>query len=195
MSTTESTPLSGTPHRLMRVAAAVLALVFLSVAHPAMAGPADQKQQYILGPGDQVRLTVFGEADLSGEFKVGDDGTISLPLIGQIAAKGLTPSQLEQGIAEMLTPDYVKNPNVNIEVMSYRPFFIIGEVNKPGSYPYVSGMTALEAVALAGGFTYRARTEQVLIKRTAGAGSQETLLPIETAVMPGDVIKIRERYF
>lgn len=195
MSTTERASLAGTPRRLLRMAAAMLALVFLSVAQPAAAGPADQKQQYILGPGDQVRLTVFGEADLSGEFKVGDDGTISLPLIGQIAAKGLTPSQLEQGIAAMLTPDYVKNPTVNIEVMSYRPFFIIGEVNKPGSYPYVSGMTALEAVALAGGFTYRARTEQVLIKRTVGAAPQETLMPIEAAVMPGDVIKIRERYF
>ena len=176
------------------MAAAALVVFVLAALAPAHAQSAD-RAQYILGPGDQVRLTVFGEADLSGEFKVGDDGMVSLPLIGPIQAKGITPPQLEKAIADKLQPDYVKNPNVSIEVMSYRPFFIIGEVNKPGSYPYQSGMTALEAVALAGGFTYRARTEQVLIKRTTGTASQETLEPIETAVMPGDVIKIRERYF
>lgn len=180
---------------LMFIAAAALALVLAVSAPSARAAPVDQKQQYILGPGDQLRLTVFGEADLSGEFKVGDDGMVALPLIGSIPAKGLTPAQLERTISDKLTPDYVKNPNVNIEVMSYRPFFIIGEVNKPGSYPYQSGMTAIEAVALAGGFTYRAKTGEVLIKRTAGGGSQETLVSIESAVMPGDVIKIRERYF
>ena len=180
---------------LMLIVAAALALVLAAGIPSANAGAANQKQQYILGPGDQIRLTVFGENDLSGEFKVGDDGMVSLPLIGPIPAKGLSPTQLEQTISEKLTPDYVKNPNVNIEVMGYRPFFIIGEVNKPGSYPYQSGMTALEAVALAGGFTYRAKTEEVLIKRTVNAASQETLMSIETAVMPGDVIKIRERYF
>jgi polysaccharide export outer membrane protein len=181
--------------RGLTLAAALLLAAFVAVfAQPVSAESAD-RQQYVLGPGDQVRLTVFGEADLSGQFKVGDDGMVSLPLIGQIQAKGLTPPQLEKAIAGKLEPDYVKNPNVSIEVMSYRPFFIIGEVNKPGSYPYQSGMTALEAVALAGGFTYRAKTEAVLIKRTTGTTAQETLMPIETAVMPGDVIKIRERYF
>ncbi|MEN3975901.1 polysaccharide biosynthesis/export family protein [Emcibacter sp. SYSU 3D8] len=180
---------------LFLTAAAAIAVLFAVIAAPASAQPADVTHQYILGPGDQIRLTVFGESDLSGEFKVGDDGMVSLPLIGQIAAKGLTPAALEQTISDKLTPDYVKNPNVNVEVMSYRPFFIIGEVNKPGSYPYQSGMTALEAVALAGGFTYRAKTEQVLIKRSVGTASGEDLQPIETTVMPGDVIKVRERYF
>lgn len=177
---------------LIALALLVGLMVFIQ---PAAADTLDQKQQYILGPGDQIRLTVFGEADLSGEFKVGDDGNVSLPLIGPMAAKGLTPAQLEKSIAERLKPDYVKDPNVNIEVMSYRPFFIIGEVNNPGSYPYVSGMTVLEAVALSGGFTYRAKTEQVYIKRTIQGTSTETLMPIETAVMPGDVIRVRERYF
>lgn len=181
------------PHRLLLIAAA-FAVVLAAFAQPANAETVD-RQQYLLGPGDQIRLTVFGENDLSGEFKVGDDGTVALPLLGQISAKGQSPGQLEKLIADRLQPDYVRNPQVSVEVMTYRPFFIIGEVNRPGSYPYQSGMTALEAVALAGGFTYRAKTEQVLIKRTVGNNAQENLLPIETAVMPGDVIKIRERYF
>jgi polysaccharide export outer membrane protein len=151
--------------------------------------------RYVLGPGDQIRVTVFGEADLSGDFKLGDDGNISLPLIGQIEAKGHTTADLEKIIVDRLTPDYVKNPNVSIEVLNYRPFFIIGEVNNPGSYPYVAGMTVLEAVALAGGFTYRARTEQVYIKRTVQGAAGETLMPVESAVQPGDVIRVRERYF
>ena len=152
------------PHRLLLIAAA-FALVLVAFAQPANAETVD-RQQYLLGPGDQIRLTVFGENDLSGEFKVGDDGTVALPLLGQISAKGQSPGQLEKLIADRLQPDYVRNPQVSVEVMTYRPFFIIGEVNRPGSYPYQSGMTALEAVALAGGFTYRAKTEQVLIKRT-----------------------------
>lgn len=180
--------------RSLLLIATLLAFVLAAFAQPAGADSSVERQ-YILGPGDQIRLTVFGEGDLSGDFKVGDDGSVALPLVGQIPAKGQTPAELEKTIAARLQPDYVRDPNVSVEVLTYRPFFIIGEVNKPGSYPYQSGMTALEAVALAGGFTYRAKTEQVLIKRTTGAGAQETLLPIETAVMPGDVIKIRERYF
>lgn len=172
-----------------------LAVVLVVLAGAVAPASAQTDQRYNLGPGDQVRVTVFGESDLSGEFKVGDDGNISLPLIGPIKAQGLTTAQLEQTMIERLTPDYVKNPNVSIQVMNYRPFFIIGEVNSPGSYPYVSGMTVLEAVALAGGFTYRARTEQVYIKRSIDGASGENLLPIETAVMPGDVIRVRERYF
>ncbi|MEN3951716.1 polysaccharide biosynthesis/export family protein [Iodidimonas sp. SYSU 1G8] len=172
-----------------------LAVMLVMLAGFAASASAQTDQRYNLGPGDQVRVTVFGETDLSGEFKVGDDGNISLPLIGPIKAQGLTTAQLEQTMIERLTPDYVKNPNVSIQVMNYRPFFIIGEVNSPGSYPYVSGMTVLEAVALAGGFTYRAKTEQVYIKRSVDGTSEETLLPIETAVMPGDVIRVRERYF
>lgn len=194
MRTTDNIPTHRAPRTLVLIAA-MLAFVLAGFAQPAAAAENSVERQYILGPGDQIRLTVFGENDLSGEFKVGDDGSVALPLVGQIPAKGQTPAQLEQTIANRLQPDYVRDPNVSVEVLTYRPFFIIGEVNRPGSYPYQSGMTALEAVALAGGFTYRAKTEQVLIKRTTGAATQETLMPIETAVLPGDVIKIRERYF
>ena len=130
------------PRSLWLIAVA-LALALVALAPPAIAESAD-RQQYQLGPGDQIRLTVFGENDLSGEFKVGDDGTVALPLIGQIPARGQSPAQLEKAIADKLQPDYVRDPNVSVEVLTYRPFFIIGEVNKPGSYPYQSGMTALE---------------------------------------------------
>jgi polysaccharide export outer membrane protein len=179
---------------------AVLLLICLSAAAilsaaPARAAEDGASRQYTLGPGDEVRVTVFGEPDLSGEFKVGDDGSMALPLIGQIQALDRTTAELETVIVDKLSPDYVKDPNVSIEVLTYRPFFIMGEVNKPGSYPYVSGMSVLEAVALAGGFTYRAKTGQVYIKRTTDTGSSEELVPVEASVYPGDVIRVRERYF
>ncbi|MBI1180351.1 MAG: polysaccharide export protein [Alphaproteobacteria bacterium] len=172
-----------------------LAVLMSVLWAPASAQPAVDNNQYTLGPGDEIRVTVFGEPDLSGQFKVGSEGTISLPLIGQVAALGRTTSEIEKSIVDKLSPDYVKDPNVSIEVLTYRPFFIMGEVNKPGSYAYVNGMTVLEAVALAGGFTYRAKTGEVYIKRTVDGNTTETLEPVESTVLPGDVIRVRERYF
>lgn len=150
---------------------------------------------YKLGPGDRIRLTVFGHEDLSGEFEVDGSGNVSLPLIRDIKAQGLTVRELEQEVASRLSPDYLKNPSVSVEVLNYRPFYIYGEVNKPGSYPFVNGMTVVNAVALAGGFTYRARTGRVRIIRA----NDPTRTPIDadkdTAVLPGDVIEVPERYF
>src|SRR5512144_965299 len=130
---------------------------------PAMAAApgSDDIAGYTLGSGDKVRVTVFGHEDLSGEFEVDGSGNVSLPLIRNIKAEGLTVRQLEQTIAERLSPDYLLNPSVSVEVLNYRPFYIYGEVTKPGSYPFVNGMTVVTAVAMAGGFTYRARTSKV----------------------------------
>ncbi len=159
-------------------------------------GPAsDDISAYTLGSGDKVRVTVFGHEDLSGEFEVDGSGNVSLPLIRNIKAEGLTVRQLEQTIAERLSPDYLLNPSVSVEVLNYRPFYIYGEVTKPGSYPFVSGMTVVNAVAMAGGFTYRARTSSVRIVRANDPQRKQVTADKDTPVMPGDVIEVPERYF
>ncbi|TWB23618.1 protein involved in polysaccharide export with SLBB domain [Nitrospirillum amazonense] len=169
-------------------------------AGPNMGGPGMgggvAAADYQLGPGDRVRITVFGQQDLSGEYAVDGTGTLSFPLVGQVHAGSLTAGQLGKALEGSLSPNYIKNPHVSVEVLSYRPFYILGEVKTPGSYAYVSGMTVLNAVALAGGFTYRARDDDFRLQRTAKDGSK-TQVDAEptTPVQPGDVITVRERYF
>lgn len=148
---------------------------------------------YKLGVGDRLRVIVLGEGDLSGEFEIGSKGTINLPLIGEVDAEGLTISELEDNIEARLADGYLRAPNVTMEVTNYRPFYILGEVQGPGSYPYVNGMTVLNAVALAGGFTYRAREGEVLLSRD-GSGTDLTV-PVTTQILPGDIITVRERFF
>lgn len=151
---------------------------------------------YKLGAGDKVRIIVFGESDLTGEFYVpGGSGTISFPLIGDVTASGLTVGQLQQQIEAKLRDGYLKDPRVSIEVLNYRPFFILGEVTKPGQYPYTNGLTVLNAVATANGFTYRADTHHVYIKHAAEPSEHEYPLTSATPVEPGDTIRIRERFF
>lgn len=148
---------------------------------------------YRLGVGDRLSVNVYNEPDLSGEFDVSPTGTVNLPLIGVIKAEGLTSSEVEEAAEAKLAEGYLKSPSVSIEVLNYRPFYILGEVNAPGSYPYVNGMTILNAVALAGGFTYRASEGSVLLKR-AGAES-EVSVDIDSLVLPGDVLTVEERFF
>jgi polysaccharide export outer membrane protein len=139
---------------------------------------------------------VFGEESLTGEFLVpGGDGTISFPLIGDVKAGGLSVGELQTEIEAKLKDGYLKLPHVSIEVLNYRPFYILGEVTKPGEYPYTNGLTVLNAVATANGFTYRADTRHVFIKRANSPNEQELPLTSETAVAPGDTIRIKERFF
>lgn len=161
-------------------------------------GPASQSQQataYALGSSDRLRVTVFGHPDLSGEFEVDGSGSISMPLIGQLRAIGLSTVELETAIAERLADGYVLNPRVSAEVINYRPFYILGEVGRPGEYPYTSGLTVQNAVAAAGGFTYRANKRAVFIKSIDS--DQEVLYDLtpSTVVKPGDTIRIGERIF
>lgn len=150
---------------------------------------------YRLDAGDRVRLTVYGEPNLTGEFGLDGAGRVGVPLIGTVRAGGLSAAELEQRIADRLSPDYLKDPKVTVEVVTYRPFYIVGEVKSPGSYPYVNGMTAINAVALAGGFTYRARETSFVIDRdTKGAARQIAAQP-GSEVLPGDVVIVPERYF
>ena len=150
--------------------------------------------EYTLGSGDKLRVIVFGEDDLSGEFDVTGAGMVSLPLIGQVRAQGLTVDQFEQAITNKLLDGYLKNPRVSVEVLNYRPFYIIGEVNEPGQYPYTSGMSVLNAVAVAGGFTYRANEDRVYITR--GDGDEQAYAADQSVkVLPGDVVRVPERFF
>lgn len=151
---------------------------------------------YRLGGGDKVRLTVFGEEDLSGEFEVDGTGRLSLPLIGDIQAGGRTLPDVEKLIMATLTEGYLVNPRVNLQVLNFRPFFILGEVNKPGSYPYVNDMTVINAVALAGGYTPRAAVGKVYVKRAGNAADKgETAVPEDARINPGDIIRVDERFF
>ncbi len=150
---------------------------------------------YRLGTGDQIRLIVFGEDQLSGEFVVDGSGAVSLPLIGEVEAAGRTVRELQRSIEGRLSEGYLVEPRVSAEVVNYRPFFIMGEVNEPGTYPYSDGLTVVNAVATAGGFTYRADERRVYIRRPGAAGWQEYRLTSETNVQPGDTLRIGERFF
>jgi len=152
-------------------------------------------QEYQLGSGDLLKITVFNQEDLSGEYTINGAGQISLPLIGAVNAKDLTVKQVEQGIIEKLKPDYLLNPRVSVQVLNYRPFYILGEVKEPQSYPYVDGMTYLNAVAIAGGYTYRAKKDHVLVVHVTDPQKQELTLGMDEKVMPGDVIRVEERFF
>lgn len=150
---------------------------------------------YRLGAGDALRVIVFGEEQLSGEFRVDGSGTVAMPLIGEVAARGRTTRQLEQDIAKRLEQGYVRDARVSVEVLNHRPFYILGEVRNPGQYPYVNGMTALSAVAMAGGYTYRAREDYVLVTRGSDPEKQIRRAPATTPVNPDDVVRVPERYF
>lgn len=151
---------------------------------------------YRLGSGDHVRIVVFGQKDLTGKYLVDGAGTIAFPLIGQVRAGGLTASQLAREIASKLSPEYLRHPQVSAEVLTYRPFYILGEVKSPGSYPYVSGMTVINAVALAGGFTPRAEEDDFSLTRTGKEGERVKIEANQnTPVKPGDVIRVPERWF
>ena len=151
---------------------------------------------YVLGSGDHVHITVYGQPDLTGDYSVDGAGVLHFPLVGDVEIGGLTADQASHAIEAKLSPNYLKDPHVSVEVLTYRPFYIVGEVKTPGSYPYVSGMTVLNAVALAGGFTYRARENSFYITRNGADGKKDQIDANATApVLPGDIITVRERYF
>ena len=155
----------------------------------------EDRGAYLLGAGDRLRVTVFGQEDMSGEVSVTGAGQISLPFVGKVKAGGLTVGQLETRIVDLLQPDYIKNPRVSVEVLNFRPFDIIGEVRRPGSYPYRNGMTILNAVAMAGGFTYRAKEDEFFIQRATDPEARKEEAGPNAVVYPGDLIEVKERFF
>ncbi len=151
---------------------------------------------YILGPGDKISITVYGEKDLTNDYIVSNVGNISIPLIGQVNVKGLNLSELENVIEQKLKDGYLKSPSVSAQISEYRPFYILGEVRTPGSYSFVSDMSVLNAVALAGGFTYRADKKTVEILRSQQTKSKIIRkIKVDEPLKPGDIILVRERFF
>lgn len=150
---------------------------------------------YRLDSGDRVRIMVFGQAEITDSYTLDDGGLISLPLIGQVPARGLTTPELEARLKDVFNRGVLADASVSVEVELYRPFYILGEVAKPGQYPYANRMTVLTAVAIAGGFTSRAKTDNVAITRRVEGQAVEGVAPRTAQVSPGDVIVVHERFF
>ena len=173
----------------------LLLLVAIIFASSSELAAQQSTYEYTLGTGDKVQVTVFGEEDLSGEFEIGASGFISLPLIGEVRAAGLSERGLEKAIVEKFLDGFLRRPQVSVEVLNYRPFYILGEVKKPGSYPFVNGMAIVNAVAMGGGFTYRADEKNIILTRASDPDQNKVKVDFRTPVFPGDVIKVEERFF
>lgn len=151
---------------------------------------------YQLGPGDEIRITVFGLDALTNNYMVSDSGTISMPLVDVIPAEGRTTKELEADIANLVrSRNLVREPSVSVQVQKYRPFFILGEVQRPGQYPYVPGMSVLTAVSIAGGYTFRAETDYASITRTLQEKTVEGKARPQTPILPGDTVYVYESSF
>ncbi len=158
--------------------------------------PSTPPGAYRLGAGDVIRLITFGEESLSGEFHVSDSGKIAIPLIGSMQAAGLSPDELASSVQDTLTrTNILRAPSVSAEVVTYRPIFVLGEVSKPGQYPFQPGMTLVTAVAVAGGFTYRAIDDYASLVRTQDNRAIEAKATRNSFLQPGDTITIYERKF
>jgi polysaccharide export outer membrane protein len=150
---------------------------------------------YTLDSGDKLRVVVFGQDGLTNSYSVDAGGNITMPLIGAVKARGLTTSELSAAVTARLRQGYIRDPAVAVEVETYRPFFILGEVTYPGQYPYVANMTVETAVAIAGGYTPRAFHQQVELTRTVHGATVRSTVPATTPVRPGDTISVSERWF
>ena len=150
---------------------------------------------YILGPSDKVHLRDYDDANLTGDYEVNSAGFISLPLVGQVRAAGLTTSQLEKTIAARMKGSVAQNPNINIEIASYAPFYIYGEVKKAGVYSFQPGLTVADAIATAGGLTYRADESTIYLQHAGGQTQEVVRLDVPKRIFPGDNIRVSERMF
>lgn len=154
-----------------------------------------QHNYYKLGPGDRIQITVFGEADLSLNTTLAEGGYINYPYLGMVKAEGLTISELESKLTSGLKGDYLINPSVHVSMVSYRPFYIHGQVKSPGSYPYQPKLTLEKALALAGGVTERASMGQISILRTVEGKEKRLKGELHTLIQPGDAIFIKDSFF
>jgi len=146
-----------------------------------------------LQAGDKIHVTVYGEKDLTGDYQVNSGGYVALPLAGSVKALGLTPPELERALEKQFTK--LRDPRVTVEVISSRPFYVMGEVQKPGEYPYRAGLNVLSAIAIAGGATYRASTSEVYIQRAGSSNLQKLPQSPTIAIMPGDLVRVPETIF
>jgi polysaccharide biosynthesis/export protein len=186
------------PHSLRYWAPVTLLAMLLACSPGTDEPPMPQytSNGYKLGGGDQVRIITFGVAQLSGEFTVDDQGNIALPLVGVLPAADLTPEELGEKIgAGLKSKNLLTDPSISVQVAAYRPVFVLGEVNKPGVYPYQPGMTMLTAVAIAGGFTYRAVEDYAADVRTVNGKVIRGNVTPNSFIAPGDVVKVYQRRF
>ena len=191
-------PIRATVQAVLALGALVLSAC---ASGPAMSGPDDATpaaagmNSYRLGSGDEIKVTVYGEPDLSGPFTVDGEGQITMSLIGRVEVGKLTLGEASDKLQTKLKDGWLRDPKVAIELVKGRPYYILGEVNKPGEYPFSSGLTVMNAIASAGDFTYRADKGRILIKSVDSPNEREVELTPSTQVRPGDTIRIRERLF
>jgi polysaccharide export outer membrane protein len=160
-----------------------------------MPAPIAYDNAYRLDAGDRLRVVVFGQEGLTNSYAIDAGGAITLPLIGSVPARGRTPAGLAAEITAKLRNGYIRDPSVAVEIEAYRPFFILGEVAAPGQYPYVPNMSVESAVAIAGGFSPRAKRDRVTLTHTDSSGSMRVVVPLGTALSPGDTVLVGERWF
>jgi polysaccharide export outer membrane protein len=177
-----TSPLAGDP-----------ALDSMAFGQPTVAGPT--REAYNLGPGDKLRVVVYGQEGLTNSYAIDAAGAVTMPLIGSVPARGRTPAGLAAEITARLRNGFIRDPSVAVEIESYRPFFILGEVQAPGQYPYVPNMTVESAVAIAGGFSPRARRDEVTLTHTDASGAGRFTAPLGTPIGPGDTVFVGERWF
>jgi polysaccharide export outer membrane protein len=161
------------------------------------AGPpsAAYDRQYLLDAGDRLRVVIYGQEGLTNSYAIDAGGSITMPLIGAVPARGMTPAGLASHITGRLRNGYIREPSVAVEIEAYRPFFILGEVAAPGQYPYVPNMSVESAVAIAGGFSPRAKRDAVTLTHTDPRGSIRAVVPLGTPLGPGDTVLVGERWF
>jgi polysaccharide export outer membrane protein len=157
--------------------------------------PVRHDAAYHLDAGDRLRVVVYGQEGLTNTYAIDAAGAITMPLIGTVPARGRTPAGLATAISAKLRAGYIRDPSVAVEVEAYRPFFILGEVAAPGQYPYVPNMTVESAVAIAGGFSPRAKRDSVTVTHTDASGSDRFVVPLGTSISPGDTVLVGERWF
>jgi polysaccharide export outer membrane protein len=155
----------------------------------------DLGHEYRLVVGDKLKLVVYGEDQLSGDIEVGGNGNVALPLVGEVEAKGLTIAELTKGIRTRLTQGFLKNPRITLQVTNLRPIYVHGEVRNPGEFAFRNGMTFIDAVAMAGGFSYRAVTDTMYLRRDGDTVEREVPIAAAGLVLPGDNIRVPERFF
>jgi len=166
-----------------------------AVAYAAAPMPAAYDSAYRLNAGDKLRVVVYGQEGLTNTYAIDAGGSITMPLIGLVPARGRTPAGLAAEITGKLRHGYIRDPSVAVEIEAYRPFFILGEVAAPGQYPYVPNMSVESAVAIAGGFSPRAQRDRVTLTHTDSSGSMRVAVPLGTALSPGDTVLVGERWF
>ncbi|MEM9279124.1 MAG: polysaccharide biosynthesis/export family protein [Pseudomonadota bacterium] len=184
--------------KISRMFCLFLVLVLSACAAYKPLNPAFHKvlqEPYTLDAGDEIRVTVFSQEELTNTYMVDKAGYLAFPLVGSVAARGKTPKQLEDSIASGLRNGFLRDPDVSVEVSTYRPFFIMGEVGTAGQYTYVPGMTVQNAIAIAGGFSPRAEQIDVDITRNVNGDIMTGRVPISDPILPGDTIFLRERLF